>query len=285
MIFYTNATRHFAARIGLREGERSIGRFSDGEIHVRVEEEVRGKGVWVLAATGPPAENLLEPFFLADALSRQGAEVNLLFTYFGYARQDRERPGEALSSKVVCDWLKALPISRTVVIHMHSRRIRNFLDYEDVLPVELFQPILEEMEVFLAPDRGAHDFVKALSVRYDRRFALMEKVRPRQEEVRAVSIQNGVEGKRVLIVDDMISTGETVLQASARLLEEGAREVRVAATHGLFAKDAVERIEESAIKKVYVTNSVRQSFGSNKIETIDLSPVLAKVVGVERQRD
>jgi len=140
----------------LRKGRFVLSRFSDGEIYCRVEESVRRRVVWVLASTQPPGDNLLELAFLLDALTRGGARVNLMVTYFGYARQDRVvEQGEALSSKVVCDVLRQFELERVLVVHMHSSRIQEFLDYRDVIPFDLFDEALGRADVVVAPDRGA----------------------------------------------------------------------------------------------------------------------------------
>lgn len=272
MLFYTHSAEHIANKIAMKKGRFTLTRFSDGEIYSRVDEDVKGKEVWVLASTQPPADSILELAFLLDSLSRGGASISLFILYFAYARQDRiVRKGEALSSKVVSDLLQSFELKRTFVVHMHSSRIAEFLDYEDIVPVDLFSAILRRMEVVVAPDKGALELAKRVSREYGLALAYMEKSRPEAEKVEITGLVGDVKGRRAVIVDDMISTGGTVIQASERLLRSGAREVSVVATHGVFSGDAVKNLERSRIKSIHVTNSIKPSYKSKIIKTTDLS--------------
>jgi ribose-phosphate pyrophosphokinase len=272
MLFYTNSAEHIANAMKMKKGRFILTNFSDGEIYSRVEENVRGKDVWVLASTQPPADNILELAFLLDSLSRGGAKINLMILYFGYARQDRiVKEGEALSSKVVSDLLQSFKLNRVFVVHIHSSRIRKFLNYEDVIPIDLFSAVIRKMEVAVAPDRGALDLAKKVSKEYGLALAYMEKSRPKADQVEITRLVGNVRGKKALIVDDMISTGGTVIKAGQRLLRSGAKEVHVIATHGIFSGNAVKNLERSGIKSVYVTNTVRPGYKSRVIKTVDAS--------------
>ena len=167
MLFYTSSAEHIANMIRMKKGRFILTKFSDGEIYSRVEENVRGKDVWVLASTQPPADNILELAFLLDSLSRGGAKISLMILYFGYARQDRiVKEGEALSAKIVSDLLRKFDLNKILVMHIHSSRIKKFLDYEDILPIHLFSVIIRRMEVVAAPDRGALDLARKVSRYY-----------------------------------------------------------------------------------------------------------------------
>jgi len=272
MLFYTSSAAHIASRMKMKKGRFTLKKFSDGEIHSVVEEDVKARAVWVLASTQPPADNILELAFLLDSLTRAGAKVSLMILYFAYARQDRiVREGEALSSKVVCDILRNFKVNRISIVHIHSSRIRKFLDYEDVLPFELFSAVIRRMDAVVAPDHGALNLARKVSRDYGLPLAYMEKYRPGIEEVEITRLVGDVERKKVVIVDDMISTGGTVSKAAQKLIESGAKEVHVIATHGLFSRDAVKKLEESPIKSVYVTNSISPSHESEIIHTMDMS--------------
>jgi len=278
-LFYTHSAEHIARKMVMRKGLFTLAKFSDGEIYCRVDEDVRGKTVWVLASTQAPGDNVLELALLLDSLSRAGARVKLMISYFAYARQDRiVKRGEALSSEVICNLLKTFKLNRTFVMHIHSPRIKKFLDFEDLRPIDLFSTILTKMEVAVAPDRGALDLAKKVSREYGLPFAYMEKFRPETEKVEITRLVGDVTGKRVVIVDDMISTGGTVIKASQRLVESGAREVNVIATHGIFSADAVKNLEVSRIKSVYVTNSIKPTFKSKVIKTVDISKFVEGVM-------
>lgn len=272
MLFYTSSAEHIANVMKMKRGRFILTKFSDGEIYSRVEENVRGKDVWVLASTQPPADNILELAFLLDSLSRRGAKTNLMILYFGYARQDRiVREGEALSSKVVSDLLRKFRLNRVLVLHIHSSRVRQFLDFEDILPIGLFSAIIRRMEVVAAPDKGALDLARKVSQDYGLGLAYMEKSRPGAEKVEITKLVGNVEQKKVVIVDDMISTGGTVIKAADRLMESGAKEVHVVATHGIFSGNAVKNLERSGIKSVHVTNSIKRDHKSKMIKTVDIS--------------
>jgi ribose-phosphate pyrophosphokinase len=279
VLYYTNSAEHIANRMRMKKGTFILTKFSDGEIYSRVEDDVRGKDVWVLASTQPPADNLLELAFLLDSLTRRGATVNLFILYFAYARQDRiVKAGEALASKVVSDLLQSFNLKRIFVMHIHSSRTTKFLDYENVLPIGLFSAVIRKMEVVVAPDRGALDLAKKVSKEYGLALAYMEKFRPEIEEVEITRLVGNVKGKKALIVDDMISTGGTVIKASQRLRKSGAKEVKVIATHGVFSGDAVKNLERSGIKSVYVTNSIKPKYSSRLIRTVDISKYVESIM-------
>jgi len=287
MLFYTNSAEHIANAMKMTKGRFILTKFSDGEIYSRVEEDVRGKDVWVLASTQPPADNILELAFLLDSLSRGGAKINLMILYFGYARQDRiVKEGEALSSKVVSDLLRKSRFDNVLVLHIHSSRVKKFLDFEDVLPVSLFSAVIRRMEVVAAPDRGALDLARKVSEDYGLGLAYMEKSRPGVEKVEITRLVGNVERKKVVIVDDMISTGGTVIKAGQRLMKSGAKEVHVIATHGVFSGDAVRNLERSGIKSVHVTNSVKPNYKSRIIKTVDVSKFVESLMSpVEVSRE
>ena len=195
-----------------------------------------------------------------------------MILYFGYARQDRiVKEGEALSSKVVSDLLRKSPLNKVLVMHIHSSRIKKFLDFEDVLPIRLFSAVIRRMEVVAAPDRGALNLARKVSGNYGLGLAYMQKSRPGAEKVEITRLVGNVEGKKVVIVDDMISTGETVIKAGQRLMKSGAKEVHVIATHGVFSGNAVKNLERSGIKSVHVTNSIKPNYKSRMIKTVDVS--------------
>jgi ribose-phosphate pyrophosphokinase len=276
-LFFTTSTQHLALSIDGEKGTYVSKTFSDGERYVRIEEAVRG-AAWVIANTNPPAENILELLFLLDALRRQRAEINLFIPYFAYARQDRiTRKGECLSAKVISDLLLYFKPRRIVVFHMHSRRIRRYLDYEDLLPLQLVSPLAIGTDALVAPDRGGVPFAKTVGRECGLPVILIEKKRITDRMVEVMEISGRVKGKRVMIVDDMIATGGTIIRATEKLLSEGAREVEVYATHGIFSGDAREVLEKSPIKRIHVTNSLPQREGG-KIKVLDISDLIRDAI-------
>jgi ribose-phosphate pyrophosphokinase len=258
MLFSVPELAYLADKIDLQKGACTIKHFSDGELFVRIDEPVQGKDVWVLAATNPPGDNLITVLLLLDALQRSGARINLLLTYFGYARQDRTQKGESLAGKVMADILALFAIERIKVIHMHSARMRDYLDFDNCIPLDLFAIPAGDADVVVAPDKGAHELARLVSKAAGIEAVYITKKRPHQEEVEIVEIDGNVQGKRVLVVDDMITTGNTVIQAAQALLENGATSVSVCATHGVFSPGAYQALAQSPITQVYVTNTLPQ---------------------------
>lgn len=276
-LFYTKSVEHLARKIKLKKGKFIISTFPDREIYVKINEKVKNRRVAVLAATNPPAENLLELMFLLDTLQRGGAKINLFLTYFGYARQDRAEEGEAFTGKLICSWLRDFKVKKIKVLHMHSPRLKKFLKFEEVIPYQFFSSRIAKNDVVVAPDLGALKLAQKLSKIKRCPMAVITKKRI-NGKVQLLSLRGNVKGKRVVIVDDMVSTGSTVIKAAELLKQKGAKEVRVMATHGVFAGDAVRKLENSPISKIYITNSLPQKIKSKKIEVVDASNFLEKQI-------
>lgn len=276
-ILFTRSAEHLAANI---RGERVtyLKRiFSDGETYIRVEASTPGP-MWVVANTVPPGDNLLELLFVLDALTRAGAQPSILFSYFAYARQDRiVQPGECLSGALVSGFIRSFSPPRVAVLHMHGTRMGAFLPFDDVLPFALVDTLCREADIVVAPDAGAVPFAGRLAARNALPLMTTEKRRISDEKVEVSMSLGDVRGKRALIVDDMISTGGTVIEVSAQLRAAGAHSVAVYATHGVFSPGARERLEQSAIDRIYITNSLKQQPGG-KVVVLDVAPLLAGVM-------
>jgi len=277
-IFYTTTTQHLRIALPFEYGKAINTRFSDGEIFVKIEEDVQSRDVWVIAATPTPADNYFELFLLLDALNRSGAHIHLLMTYFGYARQDRVQERESCGAAIIGQFLAQINLTKMVVIHAHSKRLHDYLTFEQYIPYELFYPIAKRAEVIVAPDAGARELATRIGTTCRRPVVVAEKKRIARDQVEILAISGEVTDKKVLIVDDMITTGNTIIQVSNKLDQLGARSIEVMATHGVFAGDANERINESVIEKVYVTNSLNQVFVGKKVEVIDIAPIISCLV-------
>jgi ribose-phosphate pyrophosphokinase len=277
-IFFTNSTKHFANKINLPQSPYIVKKFSDGEIYIKVDQDVQKK-VWVIASTQPPADNLLELFFLLDALERSGAQkINILISYFAYARQAVALTGEAGSAQFIATTLTKFPLAKIYIVHAHAAHIlEGFLPFTNMIPIDFFCSVAKNYDVIAAPDKGAFDFAQTVAQQCKKEIVFFYKKRPEHEKVIIESINGNVNGKRVLLVDDIISTGRTIIQASKAIIDLGAQEVSAAATHGIFAADAHEKIDESQLKKVYVTNTLEQ-MSRDKIEVHDVSKFIESII-------
>jgi ribose-phosphate pyrophosphokinase len=279
-LFYTTSARHIADRIKLRKGRFTLKRLSDNEIYVRVDEDVKGKEVALLAGFPSSAENFLELVFFLDALKRLKAKVDLVVTYFGYARQDRiVKRGEALSAEVVSSIIAAYMPETIHVIDMHSERVKGFLRFKNIVPLGLFVPSFKGKKglVVVAPDYGALAKAKAFSRMLGVPVAFLTKERE-GSSVRIVGIKGEVKGRDAVIVDDIIDTGMTLIKAAGFLRREGCKDVYVAATHGIFSGDAIRRLEGSAIHRVYVTDTIPQRKKSKKVKVVPISGFMERLV-------
>lgn len=281
ILFNTRSTDRLAQQLDLPRGACTIKNFSDGEIYVKINEDVAGKDVCILAATPAPADNYFEMFLLLNALQRAQARISLLFTYFGYARQDKAQPGEALGSEVISTFLKTFTIKKISIIHAHSTRFHELLDFEDITPYEPFCAVARthHLSVIVAPDRGATSRVEQVAERCGTQAAFVSKTRSVTEQVDVIALNGDVEGKNVLIVDDMITTGSTILHVAAFLKEHGARDIYVCAAHGVFAPGTREKLQNAeTIKKIYVTDTLPQQPPTDKIDIIPIASFLKETL-------
>lgn len=276
-IFYTSATKHFADHIKTHRGACTIKQFSDSEVYVRIDEDVQGKEVWVLSATQPPAEHLVELFFLLDALQRGGARINLFITYFGYARQVVAQPGEALSAQVISSFIQKFPLNKIYIMHPHSSLLHNFLPFTAVYDTNFFCKIATVYDAVAIPDAGAMEFGREIAQACSKELIVLSKKRLTEEEVEVTWLDGQVEGKNILLVDDIISTGRTLAHAAHVLKEKGAHHIAAAATHGIFAPGADYYLHESKLKAIFVTNTIIQH-PRDKITVIDISRKITEIM-------
>lgn len=272
--------------LGIRLTNADVSRFPDGEINVHIKETVRGADVCVIQPTCPPVnDHLMELLLLIDALKRASAErVTAVIPYYGYARQDRKHIGRVpISAKLVANMIVRAGADRVLTLDLPAGQIQGFFD----IPVDNLRgdPILAdyfhhqnlENTVIVAPDVGAAKRARAVAERLELPLAIVEKSRVSPTEVRALNIIGDVKDKRAILVDDILATGGTVIEAAHLLLEFGAREVYAAFTHGVFAEDAVHKLERSPVKRVVVTNTIPVP-QHPKIEAISVGVLLAETI-------
>jgi len=275
-----------AEAAGLSVGESSIVRFSDGEFETCYEETVRGSHVFIVQSTYPPTDNLMELLLMIDAAKRASAyKVCAVIPYFGFARQDRkDRPRVAIGAKLVANLLMAAGVDRVMTMDLHADQIQGFFD----IPVDhlygssVLLPYIEELKldnlVVASPDMGGSKRANAYAKYLNAGLAICHKSREKANVVGEMTAIGEVEGKNVVIVDDMIDTAGTITKAADMLKEKGAKSVRAIASHAVLSGPAYERIEESALEEVIFTNSIPLRKETSKIQELTIADIFAKTI-------
>ena len=253
-----------AGQLGVELCKATITRFADGEVFVRIDENVRGADVFIVQPTNPPAENILELLLLIDAVRRaSAARITCVLPYFGYGRQDRkDQPRVAIGAKLMARMIETAGADRVLGLDLHAHQLQGFFD----LPVDHLYaaPVFTshyrkknlENLVVVAPDVGSAKMARGFAKRLNGSLAIIDKRRPKANVAEVVNVVGEVEGMDCLIPDDMIDTAGTVSEAARALKALGARDIYVCATHALLSGPAVERLSNAPIKEVAVTNSV-----------------------------
>lgn len=280
-----------ATELGVELGNLKIAHFSDGEIIVNIEESIRGDHVYVLQSTSyPVSDNLMELLIMIDALRRASAKtVNVVMPYYGYARQDRKaRPREPITAKLVANMLQGAGADRVLALDLHAPQIQGFFD----IPVDhlMGAPLLAnyfiennlygEDVVVVSPDHGGVTRARSLAEFLKVPIAIIDKRRPKANVAEVMSIVGEVEGKICIMIDDMIDTAGTIVQGAQALKDRGAKEVYACCTHAIFSGPAKDRLEDSAIKKVIVTDSIllpEERIPKN-MESVSISKLLAEAI-------
>lgn len=268
-------SQDIAKHLGTRLGPAKIGRFSDGEIRVEVDESVRGNNVFVVQSLCPPVNaNLMELLIIIDALKRSSAgRITAVIPYLGYARQDRQsRPRTPITAKLVADLIKTAGADAVVCMDIHANQIQGFFG----IPVDLchargvlvreIKEVTKEHEgnlVVISPDAGGVDRARSFATRLNASLAIVDKRRPQPNESKVMHIIGKVEGKVAVIADDMIDTAGTLTETAKVIKAEGALAVYSAATHGVFSGPALERISESCLEKVIITDTIPMTTGDS----------------------
>lgn len=282
--------KEIAESLGKKLIDSQIRKFSDGEISVHIKETVRGKDLFVIQSTSPPVnDNLMELLIIIDALKRASAKrITAVIPYLGYTRQDRKHKGRVpISAKLVANMIQGAGADRVLTLDLHAGQIQGFFD----IPVDnlLANPILagyfednfpdSKNLVVIAPDVGGVKRARSVAERLNVSLAIIEKRRMDfKEQTEALNVIGEVDGKRALIVDDMISTGGTLIEAAKILKERGVREQYAVCTHGVFSDEAVPRLKNSPFKKVVVTNTIRPVKNDPFIEYISVAHIFAKSI-------
>ncbi len=266
-----------------------IDRFKDGEISVRIDETVRGADVFVIQPTKPPVnENIMELLVMIDALRRASARrITAVVPYYGYARQDRKaEPRAPITAKLVANLLATSGADRVVSIDMHASQIQGFFDipvdhlYAAPLMVEYFKEKDISNMTAVSPDVGAVKRVRSIAQSLDIPMAIIDKRRPKPNVAEVMNIIGDVEGRNVILFDDIIDTAGTMSEAARVLKEKGAKNVYASATHALFSGPAIERLKKAPFKELVVTNTITPDGMEelDNLKTISVASLLGEAI-------
>jgi ribose-phosphate pyrophosphokinase len=267
-IFSGNASRELALKICQHLetplGDAEVSRFEDGEVSVRFNENIRGGDVFVVQATGAPADNLMELLVMLDAAKRASARrVTAVMPYFGYARQDRkDQPRAPITAKLVANLITVAGADRGLTMDLHSAQIQGFFDipfdhvYAAPVMIEHFARKRIADLVVVAPDVGGVKMARAYAKRLGADLVLTDKRRPRPDSVEIMNIIGDVKGKNAVLFDDVVTTARTLCHAAQAIREHGAKEIYAGVTHGVFSPGALERVARSPIREIAITDTV-----------------------------
>ena len=278
--------RAIAEEYGTSLGDVTIKKFSDGEQYVKYEQSIRGEDIFVIQSTPPPGDNIIELLLLLDAAKRASVKrVTAVIPYFGYARQDRkDQPRVSIGSKLMANLLVQAGADRILTMDLHAAQIQGFFDipldhlYASRAFIDHFTSNPIDNLVVVAPDVGSLKMARAYSKKLDATLAFIDKRRPKANESEIMNLIGEVEGKNVLIVDDLIDTAGTLTNAAAALKERGALSIKAICTHPILSGPAFQRIEDSPIDELLVTDTVQLRQPSVKIQVLSVANIFAEAI-------
>lgn len=281
----TNLTQKICDYLNLSPGNVDIKRFSDGEIWVKFQENIRGRDVFIIQSTMPPAENLMELLIMLDAAKRASASrVTAVLPYFGYARQDRkDQPRVAITAKLIANLITSAGADRVITMDLHASQIQGFFDipfdhlYASPVFSGMFKDGIEDL-VVVSPDVGGIKLARSYAKRLNAGLVVIDKRRPKPNVVEAMQIIGDVKDKNILLVDDLIDTGGTFINAIKALKDKGAKKIYGAVTHALLSNDAAKKLIDTDITSLYVTDSIPLKIESEKIVVRSASGLFAEAI-------
>ncbi|MBU1122931.1 MAG: ribose-phosphate pyrophosphokinase [Candidatus Omnitrophota bacterium] len=293
VVFSGNANKELARKIfrnlKAKEGSSLISQFSDGEVRVEIKENVRGKDVFVVQSTCCPVNHsLMELLVIIDALKRASASrITAVIPYFSYARQDRkDQPRVPITAKLVANLLTVAGASRILTLDLHAGQVQGFFDIpvDHLYAINVFLQYFRKMKiedlVIVSPDVGGIKMARAYAKRFGAGLAIVDKRRDSPEAIEVMHILGEVEGKNVIMVDDIVATGGSLVGAAKALKKAGAKKIYAAITHGILSNNAVEKINNSHIDTLIITDSIllKEEKHSKKIKVISVGRLFADAI-------
>ncbi|WP_445291173.1 ribose-phosphate diphosphokinase [Bacillus cereus] len=292
-VFSLNSNKELAEQIakhiGVGLGKCSVDRFSDGEVQINIEESIRGCDVFIIQSTSFPVnEHIMELLIMIDALKRASAKtINIVIPYYGYARQDRKaRSREPITSKLVANLLETAGATRVITLDLHAPQIQGFFDIpiDHLMGVPILSDYFETKSlkdiVIVSPDHGGVTRARKMADRLKAPIAIIDKRRPRPNVSEVMNIIGNIEGKTAILIDDIIDTAGTITLAANALVENGASEVYACCTHPVLSGPAIERIQNSNIKELVVTNSIvlPEEKKIDKVHELSVAPLIGEAI-------
>ncbi|MBQ8126839.1 MAG: ribose-phosphate pyrophosphokinase [Prevotella sp.] len=290
MVFSGTATRYLAEKIcqslGCPLGKMQMTKFSDGEFAVSYEESIRGRDIFLVQSTFPTSDNLMELLLMIDAAKRASARtINAVIPYFGWARQDRkDKPRVSIGAKLVADLLSVAGVNRVITMDLHADQIQGFFD----VPVDhlyasgVLLPYLQSLKlddlVIASPDVGGSKRANTYAKYLGCPLVLCNKTRARANVIESMQIIGEVEGKNVVIVDDMVDTAGTITKAADLMIEAGAKSVRACASHCVMSGPASDRVQASALEEIVFTDSIPYTQRCAKVKQISVAEMFAETI-------
>ncbi len=275
-----------AKSLGKPLGNMNHYQFSDGEMQVSYEESIRGQNVFIIQSTTPPADNLMELLLMIDAAKRASAHyIIAVIPYFGYARQDRkDQPRVAIGAKLVADMIATAGAHRVITMDLHADQIQGFFDVpvDHLYASTIFLPYIQDLNLpnlaIAAPDMGASKRANAYAKHLKADIIICYKQRTKANAVDHITAIGDIEGKNVVLIDDLVDTANTLCKASDMMMERGALSVRAMATHGVLSGNALENIEKSKLTELIITDTIPLKKSSPKIKVLSVADLFAKVI-------
>jgi len=277
--------------LDVKAGKAKIRRFSDGETFIEIVESVRGSNVFVIQSTCPPVnENIMELMIMTDALKRASARsITAVIPYYGYARQDRKvLPRSPISAKLVAEIILVAGISKVVTVDLHAGQIQGFFDIpvDHIYATPIFIDYLKDKFandeiVIVSPDAGGMERARIYAKRLDASLSMTDKRRPNQNQAEIMNVIGDVKNKMAIIVDDMVDTAGTAIQAANALIREGARGVTLCCTHGVLSGNAIKKINDSDLDEVIISDTInpsKETINSKKIKVLSISKLLGEAI-------